>query len=95
MSYRFRTHGMGFAEIEQGRNLSFSKGKPNLPRKDSSRPEIEGRFILVYRVKSPFTLIVIPGLTRNPVFSLWAIGPSGPEAIWIPAFAGMTASELM
>jgi hypothetical protein len=31
-----------------------------------------------------FTLIVIPGLTRNPVSS-----------IWIPAFAGMTASELM
>jgi hypothetical protein len=29
-------------------------------------------------------LIVIPGLTRNPVF------PG-----WIPAFAGMTASELM
>jgi len=39
---------------------------------------------LVYCVKSPFTLIVIPGLTRNPVFP-----------IWIPAFAGMTASELM
>jgi len=31
-----------------------------------------------------FTLIVIPGLTPNPVF------PS-----WIPGFAGMTASELM
>ena len=31
---------------------------------------------LVYCVKSPFTLIVIPGLTRNPVF------PG-----WIPAFA--------
>jgi hypothetical protein len=39
---------------------------------------------LVYCVKSPFTLIVIPGLTRNPVF------PG-----WISAFAGMTASELM
>jgi len=38
---------------------------------------------LVFCVKSVFTLIVIPGLTRNPVFS-----------IWIPAFAGMTASEL-
>ena len=46
-----------------------------------------GRFFitLVYCVKSPFTLIVIPGLTRNPVFSLWARGPFGPEAIWIPA----------
>ena len=42
MSYRFRTHGMGFAEIEQRRYLSFSKEKPNLPRKDSFRPEIEG-----------------------------------------------------
>jgi hypothetical protein len=40
--------------------------------------------LLVYCVKSPFTLIVIPGLTRNPVF-----------LSWIPAFAGMTASELM
>jgi hypothetical protein len=37
----------------------------------------------VYCVRSPFTLFVIPGLTRNPVF----LG-------WIPAFAGMTASEL-
>jgi len=54
-----------------------------------------GRFFitLVYCVKSPFTLIVIPGLTEpapysirgNPVFSLWARGPFGPEAIWIPA----------
>ena len=34
--------------------------------------------------KSPFTLFVIPGLTRNPVF-----------LEWIPAFAGMTASEIM
>jgi hypothetical protein len=25
----------------------------------------------VYCVKSPFTLIVIPGLTRNPVFPNW------------------------
>ena len=40
--------------------------------------------ILMYCVKSPFTLIVIPGLTRNPVF-----------LNWIPAFAGMTALELM
>jgi hypothetical protein len=32
--------------------------------------------------QSPFTVIVLPGLTRNPVF-----------LSWIPAFAGMTASE--
>ena len=36
---------------------------------------------LVYCVKSPFTLFVIPGLTRNPVF-----------LSWIPAFSEMTAS---
>ena len=39
---------------------------------------------IVWCVEIPLTLIVIPGLTRNPVF----LG-------WIPAFAGMTASELM
>jgi len=38
--------------------------------------------LLVQCVESPFTLIVIPGLTRNPVL----LG-------WIPAFAGMTAPE--
>jgi hypothetical protein len=27
--------------------------------------------ILVYCLKNPFTLIVIPGLTRNPVFLNW------------------------
>ena len=37
----------------------------------------------VSRQKS-FTLVVIPGLTRNPLFS-----------IWIPASARMTASALM
>ena len=37
---------MGFAEIKQRRYLSFSKEKPNLPRKDSFRPEIGGRFTL-------------------------------------------------
>ncbi len=42
------------------------------------------RCLLVYCVNSPFTLFVIPGVTRNPVF----LG-------WIPAFAEMTASELM
>jgi hypothetical protein len=42
------------------------------------------RDFLVYCTKNPFTLIVIPGLTRNPVF-----------LSWIPAFAGMTASELI
>jgi hypothetical protein len=39
---------------------------------------------LVYLVKSANTLIVIPGLTRNPVFPRW-----------IPVFAGMTASNIM
>jgi hypothetical protein len=38
----------------------------------------------VYCVNSLFILFVIPGVTQNPVF----LG-------WIPAFAGMTASELM
>jgi hypothetical protein len=38
----------------------------------------------LYCVKSPFILIVIPGLTRNQVL-----------LNWIPAFAGMTAPELM
>jgi len=38
----------------------------------------------LYCIKSPFTLFVIPGLTRNPVFFNW-----------IPVFTGMTASEIM
>jgi hypothetical protein len=42
MSYRFKTDGMGFAEFEEGKNLFFSKQKPNLPSKDSFQPEIEG-----------------------------------------------------
>ena len=39
MSYKFRAHGMGFAE--QTKYLSFSKEEPNLPGKHSFRPEIE------------------------------------------------------
>jgi len=42
MSYRFRADGMGFAIIEERKNLSFSKERPNLPSEDSFRPEIEG-----------------------------------------------------
>gem|GEM_PF-3934391 len=38
----------------------------------------------MYCVKSSFILIVITGLTRNPVF-----------LNWILAFGGMTALELM
>ena len=47
---------------------------------------------LVYCVKSPFTLIVIPGLTRNPVFPGWI--PAGVYPV-LRYGAGMTASELM
>src|SRR4030042_5288 len=46
---------------------------------------------IVYYVKSPFTLIVIPGLTRNPVFMGWI--PAGVYPV-LRYGAGMTASEL-
>ena len=46
--------------------------------------ESTARLSLVECPISPFTVIVIPGLTRNPVF-----------LCWIPAFAGMTTSEMM
>jgi hypothetical protein len=45
---------------------------------------LKGFYESRYCVKSPVTLIVIPGLTPNPV-----------SLNWIPAFAGMAASELM
>jgi hypothetical protein len=38
----------------------------------------------VHCIKHPFTLFVIPDLIRNPGF-----------LNWIPAFAGMTAFEIM
>jgi ATP-dependent Zn protease len=62
--------------------LGYTQQQPTEDRYLMTRSELLDR--LVYCVKSPFTLIVIPGLTRNPVF------PG-----WIPAFAGMTVSELM
>jgi hypothetical protein len=47
-------------------------------------PASHNRYLLVSCPMSLFTLIVIPGLTRNPVFLRW-----------IPAFAGMTTSKWM
>jgi hypothetical protein len=47
-----------------------SDGKPGLEIKNrSKRKAIKN--VLVYCVKSPFISIVIPGLTRNPVFLNW------------------------
>jgi hypothetical protein len=62
--------------------------------------------VLVYCIKSPFILIVIPGLTRNPVFlkvldvlARFAHSASLRSPRWsLPRTrygAGMTASELM
>jgi hypothetical protein len=65
ISYRFRTHGMGFAKIEQRRYLSFSKEKPNLPGKDSFRPEIGGRFILAEGGKREQTGYNLPAFAES------------------------------